>query len=277
MLKGILVGIDGSPYSESALKLAIRWAKDCNAMVVGLGIIDEPSIHRAEALPIGGTYYKTMQGTAMLADARRKVDRSLEDFGLQCAREQVAFKPLEDVGSPAAQIELESQRYDLVLLGKETHFEFQTKSQPDDTLVRVLRHGHRPVVTVALQLPDTKRVLVAYDGSPQAARALQAFEATGLAVRSDVHVVTVADSRLEAARIADRAVQFLSLHGIVARAIPLESRGQPANAVLDQAQRVAAGLLVMGAFGKPSMREFFIGTVTRQVLSNTTVPVFLYH
>jgi nucleotide-binding universal stress UspA family protein len=277
MIKGILVGIDGSQFSESALELAIRWAKRFDALVVGLGVIDEPNIHGGEALPIGATYYKSMQGKAMFAEARKKVDRFLENFSLRCSNEHVAFTPLEDVGSPATQIELKSQRYDIVLLGKETHFEFETKSGPDDTLVGVLRHGYRPVVTVPLELPDTRQILVAYDGSVQAARALQAFEASGLATMREVHVITVADSRLEAARIADRAVQFLSLHDITARAIPLESRSQPADAILDQARRVNAELLVMGAFGKPSLREFFIGTVTRLVLSQASVPVFLHH
>jgi nucleotide-binding universal stress UspA family protein len=277
MIKGILVGIDGSPYSASVLELAIRWARRFDAMVVGLGVVDEPNIHRAEPLPIGATYYKSMKGKAMFADARNKVERFLESFALRCAEEQVSFTPLEDIGAPAAQIALESQRYDIVLLGKETHFEFETTSRPDDTLARVLRKGCRPVVMAPPELPDTGRIMVAYDGSVQSARALQAFEASGLANGREVHVVTVADSRLEAARTADRAVQFLSLHDISARALPRESTGQPADTILDQVSELKPELLVMGAFGKKTLREFFLGTVTRLVLSNTTVPVFLYH
>ena len=277
MIKGILVGIDGSQFSESALELAIRWAKRFDALVVGLGVIDEPNIHGGEALPIGATYYKSMQGKAMFAEARKKVDRFLENFSLRCSNEHVAFTPLEDVGSPATQIELKSQRYDIVLLGKETHFEFETTSRADDTLVRVLRHGCRPIVIAPLELPETRQVMVAYDGSVQAARALQAVETSGLANDREVHVLTVADSRIKAARIADRAVQFLSLHGIAARAVPLEPSGQPADKILNQVSEVKAELLVMGAFGKPTFQEFFLGTVTRQVLRSTTVPVFLYH
>jgi nucleotide-binding universal stress UspA family protein len=259
MIKGILVGIDGSPFSASALELAIRWARRFDAMVIGLGVVDEPNIHGAEALPIGATYYKSMKGKAMFADARNKVERFLRSFALRCADEQVSFTPLEDIGAPAAQIALESQRYDIVLLGKETHFEFETKNQPDDTLARVLRKGCRPVVVAPLKLPKTGKVVVAYDGSVQSARALQAFAASGLANDREVSIVTIADSHLEAARTADRAVQFLSLHNIASRAVPTESSDQPADIILDEVNQLNAELLVMGAYGKPNLREFFSG------------------
>jgi nucleotide-binding universal stress UspA family protein len=277
MMKGILVGIDGSSFGESALELAIRWGRRFDALVVGLGVLDEPNIHRAEALPIGATHYKSMQGKARFTEAQKKVDRLLESFALRCAKEQVAFKPLEDVGDPAAQFELESQRYDIVLLGKETHFEFATTSRPDDTLVKVLRQGSRPLVVAPLVNSESGRVAIAYDGSVQSARALQSFQASGLASHRDVHLITVAESRLAAARIADRGVEFLSLHGHSAHAVPLESSGQPADVILKQVDQIDAELLVMGAFGKPSLREFFLGTVTRLVLHRATVPVFLYH
>jgi nucleotide-binding universal stress UspA family protein len=259
------------------LELAIRWARRFDALVIGLGIVDEPHIRHGEAVPIGGAHYKSVRDKAKLDEAEQKVSQFLENFALRCANEQVAFTPLEDVGDPAARIELESQRYDLVLLGKETHFEFETASEPDDTLVQVLRHGCRPVVATPVRRPETRRVVIAYDGSVQAARALQAFEASGLARERDIYVVSVAQSRLEAAQIADRAVQFLSMHDVDARSIPLESPGLPADAILDQVERVDAELLVMGAFGRRTFQEFFVGTVTNHVLKRAAVPVFLYH
>jgi nucleotide-binding universal stress UspA family protein len=33
----------------------------------------------------------------------------------------------------------------------------------------------------------------------------------------------------------------------------------------------------MGAYGQPTLREFFLGSVTRTVLTRATVPLFLYH
>ena len=57
LLKSILVGLDGSPSSEAAVELGIQWAKHLNALLAGLGILDEAAIRTPEAEPTGGGYY----------------------------------------------------------------------------------------------------------------------------------------------------------------------------------------------------------------------------
>ena len=54
-------------------------------------------------------------------------------------------------------------------------------------------------------------------------------------------------------------------------------RRPPAEVILEQVRRLKAGLLVMGAYGQPALREFFLGSVTRKVLEESPVPLFLYH
>ena len=47
--------------------------------------------------------------------------------------------------------------------------------------------------------------------------------------------------------------------------------------ILEQIGRLNAGLLVMGAYGQPVLREFFLGSVTRTLLQETPVPLLLFH
>src|SRR5579872_4769911 len=127
MLRTILVGLDGSAYSATAVELGMRWAQKCNAMLVGVGIIDEPTIRKPEPLPIGGSFYKERRDSVLAADARRRVEQFLGQFSVQCAEAGVACKLLEDSGTPWEQICLEAQRYDLILLGRQTYFHFETQ------------------------------------------------------------------------------------------------------------------------------------------------------
>lgn len=277
MLRTVLIGLDGSEYSTAASELAIRWARRSGALLVGLGVVDEPAICRPESVPLGASQYKEHRDRALLARASRRVETFLEQFALRCSEAGVAYKLLEDVGPPPEKIFVEAQRYDLIVLGQQTHFRFATQEGPDETLSRVLKNTPRPVVAVPEKLGDGASVLVAYDGSLQAARALQAFQASGLDESREVHVVSVGADRVEAARHADRAVEFLRFHEVKATPHVLPPTGGTAEVILDQAGRLDAGLLVMGCYGQPTLREFFLGSVTRSVLKKSTVPLFLYH
>lgn len=277
MIRSILVGVDGSPWSERALEWSLRWSKASQAMVIGLGIIDSPSIQGGTAVPMGGGAFKDKIDERHLAQARDQVDHFLERFTLRCTEAGVPSKLLEQEGEPSEQILLEAQRYDLVVLGQETHYRFATQESADDTLIEVLQQSPRPVVVVPKTLPESNRILVAYDGSLQSARTVAALQAAGLAHGADVHVLTLGDDHVEAARIGDRAIDFLSFHGIRATRHVASIGSSVGETLVQQAANLDAGLLAMGCFGKSSWKEFFLGSVTRTVLKQSAVPLFLHH
>jgi nucleotide-binding universal stress UspA family protein len=212
-----------------------------------------------------------------MADARQQVEQLLAQFSIRCAEAGVSSKVLEDVGLPADRLTFEAQRYDLILLGQRTRFHFVIQDRHDETLTNVLKDSPRPVVVVPEEAVRGHSVVVAYDGSLQAARALHAFVATGLGSWGPAHVVCVTTDRLEAARHAERAVDYLRSHAIQAESHPLASGAKPAGVILEQARSLDVRLLVMGAYGQPGWHEFFLGSTTRTVLHDSPLPVFLYH
>ncbi len=134
------------------------------------------------------------------------------------------------------------------------------------------------MIAAAEHLKDESgTVLVAYDGSVQAARALQAFRFSGLGENQRIRILTIDQDKVEAARKADRAIEYLSLHGLSASPIALHSDRGPAEIILEQSSLAEAELLVMGAYGKSTLREFFLGSTTRSVLKDSQIPVFLSH
>jgi nucleotide-binding universal stress UspA family protein len=72
MIHNLLIGLDGSPYSEAATELGVLWARRTRAMLVGLGVVDEPTILRPEPTGIGGGSWKSQRDAALLADARAR-------------------------------------------------------------------------------------------------------------------------------------------------------------------------------------------------------------
>jgi nucleotide-binding universal stress UspA family protein len=277
MIRTILVGLDGSASSVAAVDLGVRWAIRFNALLVGLGIIDEPAICRPEPTGIWGSSYKQRSDELRLADARCQVDKFLEKFARHCADAGVPCQALEDVGHPYKQILLEAQRFDLILLGHRPRYHFETQERDTDTLRKVLLGGTRPVVVVPEHIPGERSVLVAYDGGPSAVRALQAFQASGLAQGCEVHVLSAAVDLATAEQHVARAIEYLHHHTIEAKACPVVTSAAPARAILDQVRQCGAGLIVMGAYGRSRVREVLFGSLTRTLLRESSVPLFLCH
>lgn len=277
MLKGILVGLDGSPFSDSAVTLGLRWAKACGAALAGQTIIDRPGLSEPEAVPAGSGFFRLFGDDKKIAEARAKAESLAERFVVRCSEAGLTGKPVVELGEPAGAILAQAQRYDLVLLGLETYFRAMPGGGPCDTLDKVLQSPPRPVVAVPAELGNGTTAVIGYDGSLQAARTLAAYVATGLAASYENVVVTISEDYEEAAGVIEAAVAYLGLHGVAVKARPVETRLDPAAVLLDHAGQFKAGLVVMGAFGHSALREFFFGSTTRGVLRNSKVPVMLYH
>ena len=277
MLRNILIGMDLSGDGDPVLGLGVRWARRYGAKLTGIAIIDDPGLQAPAGALVAEVHHGPGPGAEVLLGARREAHQSMQRFAGRCAEAGVALRTVEDVGSPHARIIAEAQRHDLILLATESRFDFGWQGTPGDTLAKILRDCPRPVVAVPEAPVEGTSVVVAYDGSLPAARALHAFEASGLGLDRKVYVVGVAADRAEAARHCEPAVEFLAAHEIRAEAHPVQSRLAPAEAILGKVESLDADLLVMGAYGRPTIMEFFLGSVTRRMLKSSTVPVFLFH
>jgi nucleotide-binding universal stress UspA family protein len=275
MLRSALVALDGSPYSETAVALAIDWATRYGARLLGLGVLDVPSIRGAEPVPLGAGVYKKARDEARLVEAHRRVVDFLADFRARSTAAGIAVEVLEDIGDPAARILREAQRCDVVILARETHFHFETQEQPDETLAQVLRGSPRPVVTVPRELPEGQGVVVAYGGGREAARTLQTFQLLGLAAGEPIEVVSIHRDGAEAEAVAHLAGEYLTAHGAPHRLRAIASAAPPAEVLLEEVRRARPRLLVMGAHGHHPLRDLFGTSVTRAVLRTCPVPAFI--
>lgn len=277
MLKTILIALDSPDRLGGLVELGIRWARPTDAMLVGLGIINEPEIVKPLSTPIGADSYKKHRDESLLTEARHKAEQCLAQFALRCAQSQISAKLLEDVGLPAEQITLESQRYDLVMIGDQAQ-PLPAISGRANMLRDLLINCPRPVVVVPATLTPDDAILIAYDGSLQAARMLQALVALELPQRaSAVHLLSCDSNHLEAARRADRGAEYLRFHGIEPT-IHIADEGDGIGVqIVAHVAALRAGMLAMGCYGQSTFRDFVFGSVTRHVLERPAVPVFLYH
>jgi nucleotide-binding universal stress UspA family protein len=135
-----------------------------------------------------------------------------------------------------------------------------------------------PIVTIPTSVGQ--RILVAWDGSREAARAVhdslpllrQAGQVSLLAVNPNEqgHIGSGANPAAMAAH--------LERHGITAELMETLSGEKSVMEILFASiAEVGADLLVMGAFGHSRLKEFLFGGVTYDLLQKLPVPVLMSH
>jgi nucleotide-binding universal stress UspA family protein len=278
MLKSILVGLEDSASTERATELALELAEAQGASLLGLAIIDEPDIKAGAAMGIGGSAYKHDRDEVLMLDAHQRAREYERRFLERCKSSPVAVRVLEVIGRPAETILGELEHHDLVMLGRDANFHFQTEATDARTWDMIVHKASKPVIVVPGDPPPRGRgALLAYDGSLAATRALQAFAASGLAQTLELHVVTVNDSGAIAWELATLAVDTLKALGLTAELHNVVSMLPIAEALLEFATKLEAAMIVMGSFAHSRLRSFFRGSVTQQLVEKTTIPLFLTH
>jgi nucleotide-binding universal stress UspA family protein len=140
------------------------------------------------------------------------------------------------------------------------------------------------------------KVLVAYDGSNLSKKALE--KAISLVQESHDPLVTPKLIVMHVLQVpvysyaASAAPYYFNNASImekdnaildqVKRLVPstlqvnyVTNRGQPAHAILEYAEEEGCDLIVMGSRGLGAIREFFLGSVSHNVVQNSKIPVLI--
>lgn len=275
--KDLLVHVDPSKQCAARLAVAAALARRFGASLTGFYATP----------PVGVSPFMSDQfppGLLEEADARTAQARDVAEAGFEAATARLEPKAawLEATGDAAELLMLEARLADLVILGQ---------PDPDEALPgigsglpeHVIMGSGRP----ALLVPYAgrfetlgERVLVAWNGSAQAARAVA--DALPLLARAKhVEVLAIgAEEGYPGTREApgQDVARHLAKHGIKAEAHHLKA-GDVAigDLLLSRAAEQALDLIVMGVYGHSRVRELVLGGVSRLIFERMTVPIFMAH
>lgn len=124
-----------------------------------------------------------------------------------------------------------------------------------------------------------RRILVAYDGSDHAKKAVAHAVALAKAFGSSVCVITVAVDPSQASldkaqKIASEAAEALKSQGVALEEVAVRS-GTPAAEILNYAEEKGVDLIVMGSRGLSALQRLVLGSVSQAVASRARVPVLI--
>lgn len=283
MIKSILIAIDGSKTSKSALSVGVSLAKIAGTKVKGLYVENIARLLEWQPIELMGAAIGTSSGLPISRPTIEQVEVEKEFL-----KEGHAIKELFDEetskvgikglfstkrGKVEEVIYQFSKTVDLIVIGR-CHIENTKELGP--TTENLLRHTTRPVLVVPEGGKLNNKILIGYDASQNAQRALSLGALFATVLHSEgVKVVSVADDIDSATKPLDEAKEYLSAYGIDSTYIVDFGYGKPWNAIMQQAKNFHAGLIVLGAFGENKLLELIFGSTTRNVLMQATCPVLL--
>ncbi len=264
----------GAEESRRALKLAAELAFKWSAHleVVCLGVDRTPTGFYSVELAHEMIHDFYGQAKKDADDRASEVREMMEDDGANWAIRPAAvrFAELQDIIGKAAWFQ------DLIVLPAPFN------GKDDELSEAILNAALFGSTTPVLVAPDReseplgKRILLAWNGSPEAARAM----------RSAMPLLRAADI-VEASTIGPSAQgdhgtdpgfalgAMLSRHGVEATTAHLPKTEATVAATLQRrAVEVQADMIVMGAYGHSRFRERIIGGATRDMLMTTKLPVY---
>jgi nucleotide-binding universal stress UspA family protein len=275
--RNLLVHIDDSKANARRLEAAIVLAQAHGAHLAGIYAAIEPSLPGNIAAEVPAQLLDGLreQVAERVTAAEAAFTEVVERAGLSSD-----FRVAHCPGSRVAEVVALHARYaDLAILGQpepEDGGEVDAEV-PEDV---VLGAGRPALVIpyIGAGKEIGKRVLIAWDGGREAARAVN--DALPLLEKAEsVAVLVINPSRGGHGEQpgADIALH-LARHGITVEVQHIEVRDiSTGNALLSRLADEDVDLLVMGAYGHSRLRQMVLGGVTRELFQQMTVPVLMSH
>lgn len=272
----ILVHVDDSASTPARLKVAVELAERFDAHLVGVYVDPGLALPTLVDVPISPSLIEELED-----EHRARRERAEQQFRQTLDRSNVKSEWRVAEGELGHTLSRHARYVDLAVLGQEgTDDQKVVIGGLPDTVALTCGRPVLVVPYIGVKTPPGKHVIVAWNGSREAARAVN--DALPILKGADKVEVMCADPQrgeLEGADLpgADLCLH-LARHGVKAEAQILEiSDIEIGDALLSRAADHDADLIVMGAYGHARWREVVLGGTTRQMLEQMTVPVLMSH
>ncbi|TWT34779.1 universal stress protein [Blastopirellula retiformator] len=270
-MKHLLVHLCNSSKPQWLIESAIELATLARARLRGYTIVD--TRHFLEKAGMESSGYAGVEATR-LALAERRQTESRETFVSQCIRREVPCDVRDQRGDPLELLADEAKYHDLTILscgGKRNIPELGLSPQD---LIELAQRVVQPLLILRHEPASLNRVLLVYDGSSAASRAIRSFLSNAFFLGREFRLVCVGEAADPQGGAYREMTQYCQ-----SRIAAMETGllpGSPLKTVTRYAQKWEADLLVLGIsrsanwWGKP------YGQLASDVLQQTELPIYAF-
>jgi nucleotide-binding universal stress UspA family protein len=273
MLKRILVGLAGGDYTTSAIEHGVALARAHDAQLTGVCAIDDRRLSSVGPVPLGASRYAQELSETRLQKAAQHEADAVAQFADACSAAGVGHRVLRQHGEPLSVMIEQARYHDLMVFGLRSLFELDLIKEPHDALVRLVRAGVRPMLAVSERFASVGKVLIAYSGSMESAKAMKRFVQMRLWNPSALRIVCFEQGHGAASERAEEAAAYCRAHGLQPETDCVAS--SPKENLLPYAAQWGAELIVIGNSAKHLLLRRVLGETALHAIRSSELPLFL--
>ena len=275
MIKRILVALSGTTCTTSAIQHAVELAKEHDAELTGVTIFDPDKLLDVGPVPLGGAAAAHELAEHRMQLASEHIETSISEFETTCKNETIRCRVLRETGDSANRLLADWRYHDLTIIGLRGLFEYGVLNNHGDLVLDVIGNGLRPLLAVAEEYRPIQRAMIAYDGSPIAARAMKAFCMLDIWKPMPTTITCFSGHEGDHVELLAEAGSYLEAHGFEQATMYRDEK--PKKSILDALEACNSDLLVLGAAKRSKLGRKLLGSTARYALENSTRPIFLHH
>jgi len=273
MTSSILVATDGSEAAVAAERFGAELAKRLTARVVGVCVVED---RFARGMPEDGLGVTPPPAEPMATYLKARAEAACRRFAERASatRAECTTEVLQGIADADDRIVERGQKTDLIVVGRDGQHAAYRTGLIGSTASGVIRKTAKSALVVPSGAQLSGPVVLAFDGS--AGSRLGANLAVQIATRLSEPIHVFVDSKDKGRAIA-RFQEVRDLAG----SLPIPVReisstlGRPDVKIVDSAREVRAGLIVMGAYGRNRITDYFLGSNSAAVVRTSPVAILL--
>ncbi|MEM7546990.1 MAG: universal stress protein [Pseudomonadota bacterium] len=282
MTNKIIALVDGSTYSQSVCDHAAWVSGRTGAPVELLHVLGRrEAVEKADlsgSIRLGART-ALLEELAALDEQRAKLVAHRGRAILDDAREVLVKDGVDEIttrlrhGDLIDTVAEQEAEASMILVGKRGEAADFAKLHLGSNVERIVRASHKPVMVASRAFKPIERMLIAYDASPSAVRAVDHIARNPLYSGLEMTLVTVGAETPATTKALEDATAMLKAAGIDART--RITAGQPDAALGQMVEAEGFNMLVMGAYGHSRIRSLIIGSTTTAMVRSCRVPVVM--
>lgn len=271
MIESILIATDGSEAATDAERSGVSLASRLGVRLSAITVVEDRDTKVPKDTGLGlPPFPETEVGIYHRARAEaiaRRFGESARGGGLEASCES-----LSGVGDD--RIVEKAQSYGLLVIGRDGKGTGPRGTLVGSTVDGVIRKTGKPTLVVPAGAPLGGPLVLGFDGSPgsRVAAKLAVNLANGL--RESVHVFVDSKDKGRAVARFEEVRQLVGGLSVPVRETS-STLGRPDVKIVDTAREVGAGIIVIGAFGRNRITEYFLGSNAAAVVRTSPVSVLL--